>query len=203
MADDGKIEAAAAIRLVLALESGCLNELAIKEAFGDAAVDSLSEVAQAFGVAAATVRHTWRRDGMPGNARAKCWPLADILIWFLKRKLANSIARGADDYTQRKREAETRAAEADAAIKEKKVEVITGEYLPLSVAVSVVKACANKFRDGLMGVSRKLQPMFPPRYQVQLTEEVDREHRNLLTAFCEASTSDLRQAANEKEESDV
>lgn len=189
----GNIEAAAVVRLVMLLDPGCVNELAIKEAFGDTSVESLSEVAQAFGVAAATVRHTWRRDGMPGDAKAKCWPLGEILIWFLKRKLANAVARGSDELTKLKKEAETRIAEAEARIKERKAEVTEGEFVPLAAVQATLRGMLNVFRDTMLNIPRQLTPMFPAKYASQWTEEVDRLIRNCLTIVADKPIEDFMQ----------
>jgi transposase-like protein len=185
MTEAAAIEAKDAIRLALALEPATCNEQVIREVLGDRSVESLSEVAQTFGVAAATVRHTWRRDGMPGDAKKKHWPLADILIWFLKRNTKNAEARGADEFTKRKREAETKAAEADARIKERKAEEVEGVYVRLDIVLAVIKGIVNVAR--LMAIPRKMTPMFPAKAAAQYTAETERMLRHTLTMLSETT----------------
>ena len=198
-----QIDVSAFVQLELKCPRATIDDTAINEFLKGFYVTSLASVAKVFGVSYVTVKTSWRPGGMPGDAKAKKWIIADILIWLLKRNNANATSRGTDEFTERKRDAESRIVEAEARIKERKANVVEGEYIPLAVAVSVVKGYANKLRDGLMGVARRMQPMFPAKYQAQLTEEVDRYHRNLLTAFADTSISDLRQAANERDPIDV
>lgn len=201
-----QIDVKDAVRLIWLAAEGRLDEEAIRCTLGSAEAGSMSQIAQGFSVSAATVRHTWKPNGMPsvgkrGSGSKAIW--AEVLIWALRRSKTNEVARGVDNFTARKREAETRAVEAEATIKEHKAQVTVGEYVKLVVAVSVVKGYANKLRDGLMGLSRQLSPLFPAKYATQWTEDIERLHRNLLTAFSESSINDLREAANERTDSDV
>lgn len=195
MADESNIAAKDAIRLLLALSPSTCDESVIRDVLGDRAGKSLSEVAQAFGVAAATVRHTWRRDGMPGDAKAKWFGYADILIWFLKRNNANAAARGVDEFTNRKRSAETRAAEAEALIKERKAEQVAGEYTATEVSASVISGSANSLRDGLMAIPREAKEYVGKKYQSDLETFLRTRIGGELTAFSERANSGIRAAA--------
>jgi len=200
-----KIDWREAFRLVALALDGRLTPEEITKSFGGKKFKSYTEAAKGHSVSVATVRHTWKPNGMPSVGRRGSGSeidAAESLNWRESRKAKNEESRGSNEFTARKRDAETRAAEADARIKERKAEVAEGQYVALAVAVSVVKGCANALRDGLMGVSRKLAPMFPAKYAAQWTADVEREHRNLLTAFSETSIADLRQAANERDEDD-
>jgi hypothetical protein len=54
----------------------------IKSAVGNEVVGTLPEVGRAFGVAANTVKQSWKPSGMPGTHGD--YRLADILIWRLQ-----------------------------------------------------------------------------------------------------------------------
>jgi hypothetical protein len=188
-----------ALRLVVLAADGRLTDEEIDNAFGRLQFRSYTEAAKAFGVSVSTVRHTWKPNGMPSIGRRGSGSDingAEVLKWWRKRNSDNESARGKNEHTERKRDAETRAAEAEARIKERKAEVSEGQYTPTAVAVSVVRGCANWFRDGLMGVARKLEPIFPARDAKKYVAEVEREHRNLLVAFEETAINDLRAAAD-------
>ena len=59
-----------------------VDPMAIKRLVGNAKAESMPEVARAFGVAANTVRQSWRPSGMPGSPGN--YSLADIAIWRLR-----------------------------------------------------------------------------------------------------------------------
>mgnify|MGYP000933687193 len=204
----GDLEAKDVVRLLVKCKVAEVDEKAIRELLGERHATTLAELADGFDVSETTVRNTWRRGNnkIPGTTtrggRGKfLW--ADCLLWYWRMRKTAAAGRGEDDVSKRKREAEARAAEADARIKERKAEIADGQFIPLSIAVNVVKGCANKLRDGLMNVARNMQPMFPAKYKSELTEEVNRAHRNLLTAFAESSISDLRAASQERSDFDV
>jgi phage terminase Nu1 subunit (DNA packaging protein) len=176
-----------------------VNETAIRDAYGEVVLTSLAQVAKAFSVSYVTIKTSWRPGGMPGDSKNKQWNVADILIWLLKRDAKNSEARGADDFTRRKREAETVAAEAEARIKLTKAEQVEGEYVPLMVVQSILGATANVLRDAILSVPRQLTPMFPKRYAAEWTEEAERLLRNALTVVSEKPLDDFREQMNSKE----
>jgi hypothetical protein len=57
---------------------GHVDEEAIAVLVGDATVDSLPAVAQAFGMSHNTIKQSWRPAGMPGNGS---YNLAEVLAW--------------------------------------------------------------------------------------------------------------------------
>lgn len=196
------VDAKDAIRLALALGPSRVDEAVIRDVLGDRSVPSLSQVAQAFGMAAATVRHTWRRDGMPGDAKAKKFVLADILIWWLQRKAANAEARGADEFTKRKREAETLVAEFEAQIKGTKARHVQGEYVPLVSVQQVLRGMLNVVRDAFLTIPRKWNPRFPVKYASEWTVELENDIRAVLTIIAEKPTDDFLEGTSDAEETD-
>lgn len=48
------------------------------------------QIAQAFGVAISTVRNDWTAAGMPGRP-ADGYPVAELLYWWVERKLRNKF----------------------------------------------------------------------------------------------------------------
>lgn len=198
MPDENKIEIKEAVRLIWLAKSGQLDVDTFRKAVGDSQAQSMTELAYGFNVTAATVRHTWKQNGLPsvgkrGSGSKAKW--ADVFAWLVSRDEHNAAARGADEFTERKRAAETRAAEADALLKERRAQVSAGYWIQLAIAVSYTKAAASVLRDGLMRISQKLRPSYPPKFRDQMCDDLDNEIRNLLVAFSEGSTSDLRAAA--------
>lgn len=183
--DPQQLHAKDAVRLALALEPSRLDEPVIREILGDRAVKSLSEVAQAFGVAAATVRHTWRRDGMPGDAKQKRFVLADVLVWWLRRAEANSKARGADEYTKRKREAETTTAEVEAQLKQLRLERETGEFVSVALVRSELGSALSMLRDDLMTMPEQLMPSLPAKQAGAIAAEIERQIGIFLTGLAD------------------
>ena len=199
------IDAKQAIRLVLALGPSIVDETVIREVLGERSVSTISDVALAFGVKETTVRNTWRRgtDRLPGESkkggRAK-FVLADCLLWYLRRQVSASEARGADEFTKRKREAETRAAEAEARIKERRAEAVEGEYVPLAIVRSVNRGVYNRVRDGVLSVPPQLTPMFPRKHAAEWTDEVDRLLRNVLKVLSEIPDSEYLERIETEDE---
>ena len=191
------------IRLLIQSSPANCDEPLIREVLGERAAKSLSEIAQAFGVAAATVRHTWRRDGMPGDARGKRFVYADVLIWYLKRNNANAAARGVDEFTQRKRAAETRKAEFDALITEQRAQRATGGYIAVATAISGVRGLAATLRDQVADIPRRMEIRFPPKHAKESVADLETMLRNALQAFTERSISEIRAAAEKWSDGDV
>src|SRR3972149_5662724 len=114
MSERSQLDPKDACRLIVGLVPSTIDEQLSREVLGSVLLTSMSDVAQAFGVSAATVRNTWRRDGMPGTAKRGTikenkFPLADVLIWWLRRNAAAATARGATPDTIRKQAADALA----------------------------------------------------------------------------------------------
>lgn len=200
------LEITDAIRLAVAFKHG--DEPKIRELLGDRYAPNLKQIAKGFGVKETTVRNTWRRgnDGLPGtasNGGNGRFPWGDALMWFLQRSTSAAEGRGSDEATKAKKLAEARIAEADARIKERKAEVVEGEYILQSIPVAVVSTRANLLRDRLLEIDQVIKPMLPAKYAGQCIEEIKRFIRNVLTAFSESSINDLEDAANEGKFEDV
>jgi len=194
MAEPKQIDAKDAVRLLWLATQGKLDEATIRKVIGRAEAKSLTEVAKVFGVSVATVRHTWRPNGMPSigtRGRGSKAPLADILIWLIQRNAANMEARGADEHTKRKREAETRAAEAEARIKETKANVVEGDFVRLVSVQFVLRGLLNVFRDAMLNIPRKWTPRFPAKYASEWTAELETDIRNCLTIVAEKPIEDF------------
>lgn len=175
----------------------------IQSELGDAHVESLAAVAKAFGVSYTTVKTSWRPGGMPGDSEANRWVLADILIWLLERDVSNLETSGGNEFTKRKQDLQLRDLDAVARIRERKAQVVEGEYMLASTAVRVVRARANLLRDKLMGIDREIRPMLPAKYAQQCIKEVHRYFRNALMAFVEASIHDIEDELKEGTEGNV
>lgn len=197
-----EIEAKQAVRVVWLALSGGLTSEVIDEVFGDSAAKSLTEVAAAFGVSVATVRHTWKSNGLPSVGKrgsGSTAKYADVLKWLIARDTRNAIARGSDELTKLKKEAETRIAEAEARIKERKAEVTEGEFVPLVAVQATLRGILNVFRDTMLNIPRQLTPMFPAKYSAQWTDEVDRLIRNCLTIIADKPVEDFIERTNNDE----
>ena len=202
MSEKNQLDPKEACRLLIGLSPGSVDEKLIRDVLGNVVLGSMSEVAQAFGVSAATVRHTWRRDGMPGEAKkgtskSNKFPLADILIWFLKRAGANAKSRGVDEYTERLRKAEVEAAEARLRHELRKEQQQTGKQCDVAQVRSEMASIFGVVRDGLLELPRHMKPMFPATVAEEAAAEMDRLIRLELTRMSEMNPEDFVKGVDE------
>ena len=104
---------------IRALKPGAIDATLIRGLVGDRAAKSLPEVARAFGFAHSTVKNHWRPAGMPG--RPGCYPLADVLVWWLERDRARRGGGASDPVALRKARALADDAVARAKLRTMKV----------------------------------------------------------------------------------
>lgn len=206
--DQSAIPAKEVVRLLVKSSPTVLDDKALDEIFGDRYATTLSELAYAFDVEETTVRNTWRRgnDKIPGTTRrgGKCkfiWK--ECVKWFYRRKLAAAEGRGVDEFTKRKRAAETRAAEAEAELKERRARVASGDYILTAIPLSVFSSRISALRDGLMALVRKWEPALPKKYAKEITSDMSGDIHNLLTACSENTNTDFSAAVNQGRFRDV
>lgn len=196
MSELKQIDPLAVCRLIVKIAPSDLGELEIRAIFADVVLKSMSEVAQAFNVSAATVRNTWRRDGMPGTAKRGTmkenrFPLADVLLWWLKRHVEVSRARGADQYTDRLRLAEVTRAEAAAKREVRRLQADEGRHVEIEIVRSEWAEALTTLRDGILEIPRHVKPMLPAKVADQTVAEMDRLIRLKLTRLSEQPVTDF------------
>lgn len=206
MPDEKTIEIKEAMRLIWLAKTGKLDGDTLRAVIGDATANSHTELAYGFCTKPTTVRHTWSQQGLPSTGKRgvgskSVW--ADVWDWLNARDADNEKARGADEFTQRKRSAETRAAEADALLKERRAQVASGGYIAVAIAVSAVRGMAATLRDQLADIPRRMEIRFPPKHSKESVADLETMIRNALVAFTERSTSDIRAAAEQGSSNDV
>lgn len=131
---------------------------------------------------------------MPGDAKANEWPLAEILIWLLKRNDKNCRPAAKRPGTgDRKKDAEIRKVEAEAQLKEIAVEQKEGEFISSELVGSDFSAAMAIIRDEFMALGRSIMPQFPKSQAVELRQFVDRQVERVLNA-----AADKLEAAVEK-----
>lgn len=185
MSDAQQIDIGAAIQLLLACKPSEIDEAAIKETLGAAHVKSQAQVGRVFGVSQTTIKTSWRPGGMPGDAKAKVWPLADILIWLLRRDAHNEQPRSEDDVAKRKREAEMHTAEAAARIKQRLADRAEGMFASVDIIRAEWSSWLAMHRDDVMSIPDDIKPMFPAKDAERLKDELARRLEKAYEALAE------------------
>lgn len=192
-------ELALAIKAFPRCSQAKINQAAIRNWLRDWYVDSLAAVARVFGYSYTTVKSTWRPSGMPGDADANKWPLADIFIWLLEREAKSGPVITGEEFTRQLNELELRKADAVTRIQERKADVAEGEYVQLASVQRVLRGMLNVVRDGFLTIPRKWTPRFPAKYSREWTTELENDIRGVLTIIAEKPVEDFL----ERTESDV
>lgn len=192
-----QIDVSAAIRLLLSCKPSNIDEAVIREVLGDMHVSSAAQVARVFGVSYTTVKTSWRPGDMPGDAKAKVWPLAEILIWLLKRDAGNGQPRSEDKIAKRKREAEMHTAEATQRIKQRQAEREEGMFVSVEVVRSEWSSWNAMFRDDVMTIPDDIKPMFPAKDAERLTDELNRRLAKSLDALSERPMDEFIESLND------
>lgn len=201
MSEVKQLDPASVCRLIVALGPSKIDETEIRQVLGGVVLTSMSQVAQAFAISADTVRHTWRRDGMPGEAKrgtskGNKFPLDEILIWWLKREGRATVARGKDEYTDRIRAAEARKIEAAAEMAERQLQQAAGQHVEVNLVRSEWTTWLTAFRDAVLEIPRHIKPMLPSKVAERVSAEVDRRLRHELTALSERQFSKSMNGVN-------
>lgn len=196
MSEAVQVDAIAACRLFVQSQPTSIDEPAIRSLFGSVVLGSMDQVADAMGVAAKTVRNTWRRDGMPGEAKrgtlkSNKFPLAEIIIWHLRKLEKASIARGKDEYTDRKRAAETASAEIDAKRKQREFERQEGQWLNLEHVRSQWNSMLSVLSNDIMGIPRDVAPVLCKKCAGLAGTELTHQIRLSLTRASEREVQPL------------
>jgi phage terminase Nu1 subunit (DNA packaging protein) len=202
---DTAIDAGAVVRLVMATCSAS-DEGLIRAALGDVVLSSMSEVAQSFGVSAATVRHTWRRDGLPGTVRRGPgrrghFPLADIVLWLLKREQAARAGRAQTNNGHPRSDAdceELAAIELESArlsleMQRSKAALMRGNMIDVPTVRAEIGAALSVFRDRILDLPQFIRPVLPARAADVAAAECDRICRHALTHLAENLSSAIEQ----------
>jgi phage terminase Nu1 subunit (DNA packaging protein) len=162
---------------------------AAKLLIGDVTAGTLAEVADAFNVAESTVSRTWRPQGMPGEAGR--WPLAEILVWKIRREIAAGRmgVKGFPESEQaaidRKRFADARKSEAEAASKELRNDVDAGGLLRRDVVEQALCELIVKVRESLLRLPREMMPRLPKKLAANLSAELERALTDKLTELAD------------------
>jgi phage terminase Nu1 subunit (DNA packaging protein) len=192
-----QIDVGAGIRLLITCKPTDIDEAAIRETLGAAHVASASAVARIFGVSYTTVKTSWRPGGMPGDAKAKVWPLADILIWLLKRDAGNAAPRTEDEVGKRKREAEMHTAEAVQRLKQCQAEKEEGRFVSVEVIRSEWSSWLAMHRDDVMSIPDDIKPMFPAKDAERLKDELERRLAKAYEALAERPMDEFIESLND------
>lgn len=196
MSNEKQIDPMAACRLFVNSNPATIDEPLIREVFGDVVLTGMDQVAQAMGVAASTVRNTWRRDGMPGVAKrgtkkANQFPLAEIIVWELNRRLAATAGRGQNEDTKRKQSADARKAEIDAMRAERAFEMEQGKFLSVDVLRSQWNAGLAVLSNDIMAIPRDVKPALCAKCAKEGGPEIERRLRNALVRVSERSLEEV------------
>lgn len=162
------------------IEAQGLGE-AQREADGPSGVvRTLGEVARAFGVSLDTVKKGWRPSGMPGRRGA--YDLAAIARWkrLRNRDPGQPASAGDIEALSRRRAAEARIKEAEAARKERDNRIRSGELLERSEVERWAANVMTETRELVMQLPDRLAALAPPELANTLREEADRHCRELL-----------------------
>jgi hypothetical protein len=157
------------------------NEIA--DLLGHVVVQTLPQVAQAFGLSANTINQSWRQAGMPGTSGQ--WDLCDILAWRLARDFEAAEKKRA------KPQESTEALERELlSIKRDNMLLDQQERLGELVDARTVQADVAKvmavLREQLMSIPGQLAPMLPSELAASVIPEAEKKQRNALTAAHEA-----------------
>jgi hypothetical protein len=194
MSDRQQIDPAKVVAMIVAMRPSTIDEAATRDALGTSAATSLTTVARAFGVSYATVKHTWRPAGMPGDGRKRSYPWADVVIWWANRNIAAAESRargGANGHayspeTRKELESiELESARADLQIRQSKAARLTGEWVPLVAVQQVLRGMLNIMRDAFLTIPRKWNPRFPIKYAGEWTVELEGDIRGVLTVLAD------------------
>jgi len=168
--------------------SACAGNFeAIQALVGDVKFKSLKEVADAFGKSIDTIKGNWRSNGMPGvNGN---YPLALILAWKLQR---DALTAGASPdgapvsaSLDRKRSAEARMAEAEAAKRERMNVEAAGTLLYRDDVERQIGSAIILARESLRRIPRAMMPHFPQKLAVELTEDLRKRIDAVLSTLAE------------------
>ena len=178
-----------------------LRELTLLVA-GDRAAKSLSELAKWFGVSVATVKTGWRRAGdMPGKEGH--WPLAEIVFWKLDRDIVptseDEKEPGPKTALNRKREADARKAEADAAAKELKNELAAGNLLYRDDVEREISEHILVVRHTLERLPATMTPRFPKKIAGELAEQLRVEIEAALAYLADLPASAIPRVMDPEE----
>lgn len=170
--------------LLLAALNQRLDADQVISILGDPAVESLDEVAQAFGVSPNTVKQSWRSGGMPGRPNA--WPLAQILVW--KEGHDRSVRLRRNPSTS----AEQRQAEADARKTELQVEKLelelaetAGRLIDRKVAGTAYRTILAKLSEALGTIGDEMETEFPINVAKEKVATINRKLQLVLRAAAE------------------
>ncbi len=177
-----------ALFVAAARDREALAEL-VAAVVGNAKAKSLGQLASWFGVSVNTIKTGWRRSGdMPGREGA--WPLAEILLWKLRRDVAPAETEEAQtrrSSLDRKREADARKAEADASAKELKNSVAAGQLLHRADVEREMSEHIAVVRHTLTRIPAQLLPQLPKKLAHSTSEIVRQEIERALNLLADLS----------------
>lgn len=142
----------------------------------DVILGTQREVAAFFGVEYETALRSWRPKGMPGEEGR--YSVREISRWLAGRYALGSGAES--DSLNSRRKAEVRKLEADAALRELKLEMQRGEYCEVAYVRTRFAEIATRCRDTLMRLPAELRPILPAEFAPMICGEVESKVRGVL-----------------------
>jgi len=138
-------------------------------------VDTQREVAEAFNVSYQLVRAEWA-PRMPRLPNGK-YNLRDISNWKRTRKQDPSVAAGigtmeTDSAMERKRQAEARIAEANAAAKERANRLADADIVHRIDVNRYFSRIFSAFRDQLQRIPEEMKPTFPAKLRIDMAKHL-------------------------------
>lgn len=171
--------------MLLAVKPRVLTRAMVLELIGgNRVVKSMPQVATEFGVSAATIRQSWKANGMPGVNGS--YDLAEILLWRWEYERANEskLAPVTGDNLEKSRleneKLRWQVAKLESQYQEKEGLLVAREEVRAEVY-----AMLAVFSKHLLEVPRALYPLLPQKIASTIVAEVEKLIRHALGALSE------------------
>lgn len=177
---------------LLRLRPGSVTTDLVRSIIGDGKAASYSELAREFGVAANTIKQSWRPAGMPGEQGN--YSLAEILAWRLNYETtlsngANRFESLADkELARREKEEEVRKLQLQADRLEREEEIAKGNLVNRADVTRALSAIGATLTESLLGLPDKLTPRLPEHMAVECTETLRGDIERFLKRFSESAS---------------
>lgn len=149
---------------------------------GDRSVSSMPMVAKEFGLSSATIKQSWKANGMPGGDGS--YPLADIVMWKLQHDRDNEKhTRSANSTTELIRQIELDDKRFEFEQKQQKAMLEAGKVMLVAEVQADLYALITMVREMLLTVPRSMAPMLPTGIADETLTELTKQLRHCLTAL--------------------
>jgi hypothetical protein len=176
-----------------------IDEAVIRRIVGDRSVRTIADVGREFGLAANTIKQSWRPQGMPGGHGK--YHLATILAWRLKYLAAQEGKPSHQELTDRQIERQQKE-ESLRQIKikndrlEREESAAVGNLIDRQHVATSVKTAAAVLAERMMKVPSQIEPALPVDIAPTIVADIQRLIRRELVAFSESMARDvLKQGA--------